>query len=176
MTDRIHDTGATGRIRRPIRVLIRDEDRELVQAQGVRWGGFAPEGTDGAEGQVYVLTVPHAGDTPDDVEGQGARANWIRADDDSEGQGGRAYLRPATEDEVEGHGIRGGWLVPDDTDPSGARWRIEPDDSEGQGGRYSGLAPNEAEDTTGEGASFGRLAPMGDDTEGQGRGTRPPVD
>jgi hypothetical protein len=138
VTERTEDRSSE---RRPIRVLIRDEDVGNVGAHS--WMHVAPEGTDDdeghgwkfkvgeaedTEGQVYVMTVQREGDEV--AEGQRTQGSFLRRidPDDTEGQGaGGALLYSAGPDDVEAQGFKAGVLKPD----ASGSWTLELDDTEG---------------------------------------------
>ena len=106
--------------RHPVSVLIRDEDVGMIlahswmhipsgaseQAAGHGWKFKDGEFHQGAEGQVYVMSVEREGG--DDHMSRGSFLRWMDPRD-TEGEGvGPALLYPARADDLRGSGVQGG--------------------------------------------------------------------
>ena len=129
--------------------------------------------TDDVEGQWVRYK---AGQTEEDVEGQGGRIKFLRpVEDDTEGQGGRYRGLGQTEgeDDVEGQGGRYRFIRPiegEDKDVVGLGIKIKglgqtDEDVEGQVVRVR-LRPEGEDDASGQSMKW-KLGQGGDDTEGQ---------
>ena len=122
--------------RHPVSVLIHDEDVGMIlahswmhipsgaseQAAGHGWKFKEGEFHQGAEGQVYVMSVEREGS--DDHMSRGSFLRWMDPND-TEGEGvGPALLYPAGTDDLQAQGFKAGVLKPD---LSGS-WTLELDD------------------------------------------------
>ena len=111
--------------RHPVSVLIRDEDVGMIlahswmhipsgaseQAAGHGWKFKDGEFHQGAEGQVYVMSVEREGS--DDHMSRGSFLRWMDPND-TEGEGvGPALLYPASTDDLAAQGFKAGVLKPD---------------------------------------------------------------
>lgn len=119
--------------RRPVSVLIRDEDVGKVvahswmhipsgsseEAAGHGWKFKAGEFHQGVEGQVYVMSVES--ESGERHMSRGSFLRWMDPDDHEGEKTGPAVLYPASPDELEADGFRAGTLKPD---LSGS-WTIE---------------------------------------------------
>ncbi len=119
--------------RRPVRVLIRDEEVEHITAHS--WMHIASEGADDAEGhgwkfeeaeeggedKVFVMSVHREGGG--DQSNRGSFLRWIDPND-TEGEGvGRVVLHPAGPEDLEAQGFQVAVLKPD----ASGSWTVELD-------------------------------------------------
>jgi hypothetical protein len=120
--------------RRPVRVLIRDE--ELGEVSAHSWMHVASEGADDAEGhgwkletaraqegaeeQVYVVSVHRGGESS-----RGSFLRWIDPDDTEGEEVGGVLLHPASPDDLQAQGFQAGVLKPD----ASGSWTFHLDDN-----------------------------------------------
>src|SRR4026208_1434185 len=111
--------------RHPVSVLIRDEDVGMIlahswmhipsgaseQAAGHGWKFKDGEFHQGAEGQVYVMSVEREGS--DDHMSRGSFLRWMDPDDTEGERVGPALLYPAGTDDLQAQGFKAGVLKPD---------------------------------------------------------------